>query len=184
MDTNSPFEGQPAYITKSSNKKRLVTIFFVVLLLIVAALGALYMLGSTTKHTMQNPMNPVPTETITTAPTSIASSSAQPTSSPSATVSPTTAAASSVSLSISILNGSGIPGAAGKVASALKTAGFTNVTTGNANAYTYTGITVYAKNKTDLQQVQKTITAASTSMKVTASVDNTIPTDVEVIVGK
>lgn len=180
MSSDSPFQAQPAYVEKTSHKKRWIVIFFVVLILIIIGLGALYLLGGSVKHTSL-PTNPIPTETMSASPTSQASTSAQlgttPTASPTAAVKPT-------SLSVAVLNGSGIPGAAGKIANALTSAGFTDVTTGNAKAYTYTGVTVYAKNNADLQQVQKVITAADSSVKVSASVDSTIPTDVEVIVGK
>jgi len=180
MSSESSFQGQPAYIEKTSHKKRWIVIFLVVLILIIIGLGALYLLGSSAKRT-NLPTNPIPTEIMSATPTPVATSSAQlsgtPTASPSSAVKAT-------SLTISVLNGSGTPGAAGKVASALETAGFTKVTTGNAKVYTYTGITIYAKNNADLQLVQKAINASDASVKVTASVDNTIPTDVEVIVGK
>ena len=179
MSDESVFQGQPAYVQRTSNKKRLVVIFIVVLLLIIAALGALYLLGSSTKHTPQ-PTNPIPSVTISEAPTP-ASPSAQLSPSPEASISPT---AASTSLAITVLNGSGTPGAAGQVATALKTAGYTDVTTGNAKAYTYTGITIYAKTKANLQKVQNAISGANSNAKVTASVDATIPTDVEIIVGK
>jgi flagellar basal body-associated protein FliL len=171
---------QPTYVEKSSNKKRLVVIFLVVLLLLIAGLGALYLLGSSAKHS-PNPTNPIPTETAA-SPTPTSSTSAQLSATPSAALSPTP---NLTSLTVSVLNGSGTPGAAGKVADALKNVGLTNVTTGNANAYTYTGITVYVKDKSNLPLVQNALHAAtSPSTKVTASVDNTIPTDIEVIVGK
>jgi len=179
MNGESAFQGQPAYVQKTSNKKRLVIIFIVVFLLIIAALGALYLLGSTSKHTPQ-PTNPVPSVTVSATPTP-ASPSAQLSPTPEALLSPT---AKPTTLSVIVLNGSGTPGAAGGVASALKTAGYTDVTTGNAKAYTYTGVTIYAKNKADLQKVQQVVAAANTNAKVTASVDATIPTDIEVIVGK
>lgn len=175
----SPFQQQPKYVEKSSNKKRLVTIFFVVLVLLIAGLGALYLLGNSAKHTT-TPTTPVPT-VIASTPTPTASSSAQLTATPSASISPT---ANPTSLSVTVLNGSGTAGAAGKIADALTSAGFTNVTTGNAKSFTYTGITVYVKDKANLPKVQKAIATADPSAKVAASVDSTIPTDVEVIVGK
>ena len=180
MNEDSSFQQQPAYVGKTSNKRRLVTIFLVVLVLLIAGLGALYLLGST-KH-QSTPTNPIPTEMVST-PTPASSSSAQLTATPSAAVSPTVNPAS---LRISVLNGSGTAGAAGAVADALKNAGFTKVTTGNASAFTYTGITITVKKTEsgDLQQIQKYVSAASPNTKVTTKVDNTIPTDIQVIVGK
>ena len=179
MDEGSAFQQQPAYVQKTSNKKHLITIFFVVLLLVIAGLGALYLLGKSAKHSV-SPTNPIPTEMIST-PTPASSTSAQLTTTPTATASPTV---NLTTLSVSVLNGSGTPGAAGKIADALKNAGFTNITTGNAKTFTYTGITVYGKDKANLSTVQNEISTASPNTKVTASVDNTIPTDVEIIVGK
>jgi LytR cell envelope-related transcriptional attenuator len=181
MEEGSTFQQQPAYVQKSSNKKHLITIFFVVLLLIIAGLGALYLLGKSAKHPT-TPTNPVPTEVVST-PTPASSSSAQLTATPSASVSPTVDPAS---LSVSVLNGSGTPGAAGAVADALKNAGFTSVTTGNANAYTYKGIAISVKQAESgyTKQLQKYVQAANPNATVTVKVDNTIPTDVQVIVGK
>ncbi|HWY79223.1 MAG TPA: LytR C-terminal domain-containing protein [Candidatus Sulfotelmatobacter sp.] len=179
MSDGSAFQGQPVYVEKSSNKKRLVIIFLVIFLLVIAALGALYMLGSSSKHTNQ-PTNPIPTDIMAATPTT-ASNSAQLSVTTTASSSPTN---SPKILQISVLNGSGTPGAAGQIASALQTAGYTNVTTGNAKSFTYTGVTLYAKNAADLKQVQKVITATNATVKITASINSTIPTDVEVIVGK
>jgi LytR cell envelope-related transcriptional attenuator len=183
MSEESPFQGQPQYVTvKTSHKKRWVIIFLVVLLLIIAALGALYMLGSSVNHTPKPIANPIPTETLPATPTQApATNSATLSTTPAVTTSP------SIDLSvlhISVLNGSGVPGAADKMASALKTAGYTNVTTGNASKFTYTGITVYVKKKEYLPQVQQNIDSLNSSAKVTTGVDETIPGDVEIIVGK
>lgn len=183
MENESPFQTQPAYVQKSSNKKRLVIIFVVLFWVIVIALGALYLLGSSAKHPTSSPTNPIPTSQVS-APPGASSTSAQLTATPSAAVSPTAASASLTSLSVSVLNGSGIPGAAGKVASALKSAGFSSVTTGNAAAYTYTGLTVYVKNSDNLSAVKQAIATAEPNQQATTSVKASIPTDVEIIIGK
>ena len=180
MNEQSPFQGQPPYVEKTSHKKRWVTIFFVVLILIIAGLGALYLLGGSGKHSIAQPTTPLPTETISEQPTP-ATSSASLTSTPSATIAPS---GTLTSLGISVLNGSGVAGAADKMASGLKNAGYTNVTTGNASAFTYSGITVYVKDKTNISTVQKEITSLDPGVKVTASADPTITSDVEIIVGK
>jgi LytR cell envelope-related transcriptional attenuator len=181
MSEESPFQGQPQYVTvKTSHKKRWVIIFLVVLVLIITALGALYMLGSSVKHPAPPIANPVPTAVPPATPTP-ATSSASLTSTPAVSNAPTV---NSSDLQVSVLNGSGIPGAADKLASALKTAGYTHVTTGNANKFTYTGITVYVKKKEYLAQVQQDIASLNATAKVTTGVDETIPGDVEIIVGK
>ncbi len=183
MDGNSAFQTQPAYIQKTSNNKRLIIIFLVVLVLILAALGALYLLGSSAKKPTVQPTAPIPTQ-IPSTPTP-ASSSAQlsPTAGVTGTAK-TTPTPALTDLSVSVLNGSGTPGAAGQTASALKTAGFTNVTTGNASSYTYTGITIHVKSKDNLAAVEKAVQDANPNVKITTGVDPALSSDVEVIVGK
>jgi len=87
-------------------------------------------------------------------------------------------------LHISVLNGSGTPGVADKMATKLKTAGYTNVTTGNAKIFTYTGVTLYVKKQAYLKQMQQVIASLEPSAKITSAVDDTITGDVEVIMGK
>jgi hypothetical protein len=182
MDNQSAFQTQPAYVQRASNRRRLVIIFLVVLLLIIAALGALYLLGSSAKKTTQPPTTPIPTaETITATPTP-ASVSAKLT--PTSAVTPTGAAADVSTLNVSVLNGSGVPGAASNVATSLKSAGYSNITTGNASAFTYTGITIHVKKSSYLAPVEKAVSDAEPNAKVATSVDTTITPDIEVIVGK
>lgn len=179
MDNASTFQGQPSYIGKTSNRKRLVTIFLVVFLLLIAGLGALYLLGTSAKHSF-TPTNPVPTAIVST-PTP-ASTSAQLTATPSA--SPTSTTVNPAKLTVSVLNGSGIAGAADKMATSLKSAGYSNVTTGNANVFTYTGITLHVKKQEYLKQLEKDVATAAPNAKVTSGVDSSLTSDVEVIVGK
>lgn len=181
MNEDSAFQTQPAYVQRGSSKKKLVVIFLVVLLLVIAGLGALYLIGNSSQHSVSQPTTPVPTETMQVTPTP-ASSSAQLSTTPVASAS--SSSVSPASLSVSVLNGSGVAGAAGQVASALKSAGFTSVTTGNASTFTYTGITVHVKKSDYLPLVQKAIATGSPNMKVTTSVDPSISSDIEVIVGK
>jgi hypothetical protein len=47
---------------------------------------------------------------------------------------------------IRVLNGSGIAGTAGKMKDALEALGYTDITTGNADAFTYTDITIRAQS--------------------------------------
>jgi len=188
MDGNSAFQTQPAYVQKSSNRKRLIIIFLIVLVLIVTALGALYLLGSSAKKPPVAPTAPVPTQMPVTPTPASASATLSP--SAGAAVTPTKATSkvaptsSPADLSVSVLNGSGTPGAAGQTASAMKSAGYTNVTTGNASVYTYTGITIHVKDKNNLAAVEKAIQDANPNAKITTGVDPTLSTDVEVIVGK
>ncbi len=89
-------------------------------------------------------------------------------------------------LSIAVTNGSGIEGAGGKVANTLKELGYNVVSTGNADNYNYTGITIKVKkgksNFIDLlkKDLSKDYTVSSSSSDL--PLDS--PTDSLVIIGK
>lgn len=51
--------------------------------------------------------------------------------------SPTLAAVNKADIKIQVLNGSGVPGSAGKAKSALEAVGYSGIETGNADSYTY-----------------------------------------------
>lgn len=70
-------------------------------------------------------------------------------------VQPTAEPIDLTSLTIEIMNGSGVPGEAGKVASLLKNAGFGEAETGNADSYDYeeTEVTVSEKVTTEATQL-------------------------------
>lgn len=89
------------------------------------------------------------------------------------------------SLSIIVLNGSGVGGAAGKVAAALKAEGYTKVKTGNADAYDFKDLTIRyvssAKNAVTLmtEDLKDSYTVAETEE---ASLSGSL--DIEIVVGK
>ncbi|MGH7204345.1 MAG: LytR C-terminal domain-containing protein [Candidatus Levyibacteriota bacterium] len=181
MNETSSFQQQPAYVQKTSNKKRLLIIFFIILLLLIIGLVGFYMLGGKTKQ-QATPTKPVPTAepSPTVVATPIASNSAAVTATPSADTK-----LDRTTLQVSVQNGSGTVGVAQKIADTLKKAGYTKITTGNADAYTYEGITIHVKKKdTDyLPDLQKDLTTAYPKANIKATIDDTISTDAEVIVG-
>ena len=186
MNEQSAFQEQPAYVQKTSNKKRLLVIFFVVLVLLIIGLVGLYFLGGSAKRQMQ-PTAPIPTTApppVATA-TPEASTSAKPTLTLTATPSAMTKL-DRTTIAVSVQNGSGTAGVAQKYATILKNAGYTKVSTANADNFTYTGITIHVTKKysTYLPLLQKDIAAADPKAKITATVDNTIASDAEVIVGE
>lgn len=77
-------------------------------------------------------------------------------------LSPTTAT-NKISLSLEVLNGSGVKGAAGKLTTTLINAGYHVLKTGNADAFTYTGVTVKIKKskETFLKQLKKDLSAGN-----------------------
>lgn len=88
-------------------------------------------------------------------------------------------------VSIRVLNGSGIPGEAGKAADLIKADGFTTVTTGNADSYDYEETEVSVKDGQELL-FELVRDALSQTYTVTRGKDlaTSARTDVEVIVGQ
>lgn len=170
MKDEAPFQDFPVYAEKSTNKPKAFMIFLFVVLLIAAVVGGLYVLGNSQKS---------------------ASNTAAPTQAPTEEPLPTDAPTPSIELKkgdlrVSVLNGSGVAGAANSTASTLRALGYSVVSTGNADRFDYTGITIKVKKeKSDFSDLlKKDITASASAASVSASVDDTIPTDAQVIVGK
>lgn len=180
MNEQSAFQEQPMPVKTTSNKKRLLLIFFIILLLLIIGLIALYIIGGTSKKTTTiiNTVPTLPPPTATPAP--LASASAAKAASPSASPLDRTA------IRVSVQNGSGTPGAAQKYATALKDAGYTKVTSGNAASFDHTDVTILVTKKFSdyLPLLKKDLTATAGSAKILTSVDDTISGDAEVIVGK
>lgn len=152
---------------KNVRKSHFVTIFFVILFLVIVILVGLYFLGASKKGTF----NPLPAKpTVTPIPTNAT------------TPSPTPAELDRGDLTISVLNGSGVKGAAGDTSETLKDLGYTVKTVGNAKQYDYTGITILIteKKKAYLDLLKKDL--ADETIKT--EIDDDLTVDAEVIVGK
>jgi hypothetical protein len=175
-----------ATVTKTASKSRLVLIF---LFLIIGA-GLLFvgvkLLGMQSSNKQVAVVTPtptlMPTDTPTPEVTATPSASLTPTPSTKLTPSPTV----TQSLTLSVLNGSGTPGAAGDMASALKKLGYTVASTGNADSFTYTGITVkIKKSKSDqLTQLKKDVSTVTPVSSTSATLSESTSVDAQVIVGK
>jgi hypothetical protein len=89
------------------------------------------------------------------------------------------------SLTIQVLNGSGAAGAAGKMATLLKTLGYTKVTTGNADAYTYKNVTI-RRPASQAGAAEALKEDLEKTYIVTESETKDLPSDaaIEIIVGK
>lgn len=99
------------------------------------------------------------------------------------TVTPTQVTNKKATLVVEILNGSGIKGAAGKMSTVLVSAGYTVSRTGNADAFTYTGVTINLKKskavlldqlKKDLSAGSYLVTGSTTTLAETSDVDAVI----------
>ena len=81
-------------------------------------------------------------------------------------------------VSIRLLNGSGIRGLAAKIAQDLKTKGYVNITTGNADSFSYTDTRIKCKEQAIGMAVKEALGVGEVSL------DSSISTDVSVIIGK
>ncbi len=91
-------------------------------------------------------------------------------------------------LTVEILNGSGVKGAAGKMSAALSNAGYNVSRTGNADAFDYTGVSVNIKKsksaelnqlKKDLSAADYIVTESTSALPETSTVDAVIVLGVE-----
>jgi hypothetical protein len=165
------FSEFPSYVERSSPKPKLLLIFVIVLLLIIAALAGLYFLGATKNNRVVQSIPTVPTPT-------------PPKQSP--TPLPTQPVLNRSDITVAIKNGSGTAGAAKGISSTLNGLGYTIGAISNADKFTYTGITIHVKKSKSqyLDQLKKDVMENDSAASVSASVDDTITTDAEVIVGK
>jgi hypothetical protein len=117
-------------------------------------------------------------------PTAILTQKVTPT--PSVSSEPTvkpTGAKKSVSLTVAVLNGSGTKGAAKSLSTALSDAGYTVSRTGNADAFTYTGVTIQIKKSDQqaLDQLKKDLSAKDYLVSK-SSADLAESTDVDAVI--
>jgi LytR cell envelope-related transcriptional attenuator len=184
MKDEGNFFGGGASVEEQPNRKPRVIAFIVVLLLLLVALGFAvnYFLHSKTKK--DTTASTSTTTVVTQMPTEMPTDT--PSATPSATIALTPTSAKSNQLTVQVLNGSGVPGAASKIAASLKSLGYTVASTGNADTFDYTNVVIEVKKseastltklKTDLA---KDYTIGSTSATLAASNQ----TDAIVIVGK
>lgn len=187
MKDEAPFQDFPAYAEKSTNKKPLV-IFLVILLVIAAVIGGLYFLGANKESESQEAVVPTEAPTPTEEPTPSASVSATLTATPSGKLTPTGTSSKldRSTLNVAVLNGSGVVGAGRRYSTYLTGLGYNVTSTGNADTFDYTGITVKVKKtKSDYAALlKKDLATQASGSAITTSIDDTITTDAAVIIGK
>ena len=116
----------------------------------------------------------------------IASPSPTPTSTPIPTPTPDVSQLDRSTLSIQVLNGSGIAGAAGKMKEALEEKGYTVGDTGNAENYDYTSLEITVKKDKEayLTLLESDLKEAYSLGTTAATLADDVPYDVRIIVGK
>lgn len=183
----------PAYSKeKKPFPKKIV--FLLVLLLLLCAGGVIGVRYFTAAKLSKNILSPSTSPTVTQAPSP--TQAATPTVSTTVTssvVSPTkaagkttpTSATSRSSTTVSILNGSGVAGAASKVSATLQGLGYQIGTVGNADTYDYTDVTIEVKkSKASLLPQLKKDLSSYTIGSSSATLKESNAADAVVIVGK
>lgn len=193
MTQDNPFQELPTYVKKSSPKFN--PLLFIVILLVFALLGGggYYYFGMTKNEaTKASPVPNTPKPTVMISPTVSASVSGIVTPTEKSKTTPTASPTSAANgmdrskLKVAVLNGSGTVGAAKGTSSHLETLGYVITTVGNADNFTYEGLTVKVKkSKSDyLSLLKKDLAENDPKVTIATKVDDTIETDAEVIVGK
>lgn len=176
----------------SPPKKIIVIVLFLILLIASGVLGSTYFLNTSNEKTNSSP---TPTITSIEFPTDVPSTTPLPTSiskqSPAPSIKPTTsskknAALEKSNLSVVVQNGSGEVGAASKVSETLKEFGYHVVSVGNADEFSYEGMTIQVKNSKSayLPLLKKDLSGVYTISSVSATLSDTTASDALIIVGK
>jgi hypothetical protein len=180
------------YTMRSEGRPRLVVVLAVIFILLGVIFGSLFIIGALYKK----PKAALPivaiVPTVTLLPTSSVSAVLKPnltgTLSPTAGISiqdkPTNLDRSK--LQVSVLNGSGVKGAAGEVSLYLKSLGYQIANVKNADVYTYRNLTVQVKKNMSAYAplLKKDLQSNPAFASVSASVSDEISSEAEVIVGK
>lgn len=151
----------------SKGKKVFIVVFILVLIAGLVAGGLYYYKTKVSNEVPKKPESPTPTVEVTSTPTP---------------------SAEKVDLSqykISVLNGSGIPGEAGKVKAALEKEGFKSIDTANADSYDFTTSEVSLKKGTP-DAVYEAIKSAMGAYKIAKQEKELAESsefDVQIIVG-
>lgn len=185
INTTSPYttSGMPS---KGRSPKKLLLIAG---LIIVVLLFLNFLRGNLFKSSKVTPTpSPVSVETPTLSPEGSSSPSASPTATPKASVSSVdkVTGLNRANLSVAIQNGSGESGVAGTASTFLTGLGYNVASTGNADNFNFTGVTVQVKSsKSDfLSLLKKDLSTKYTVSSATSDLSATSSADALVIIGK
>lgn len=158
-------------------------LWWVLLLIVSAVLGVVgYAL---TQKNLKDWLSTSPkaSPTVSASPSPTASASPSPTTTPTATPTPSPSGVVPANVTLRVLNGTTVTGAAGKAKTVLEKAGFTVRTTGNASNQNYATTTVYYQ--TGRQAEADAVKAALTDYTVTEQESSLAAPDmVLVVIGK
>ena len=185
---------QTGALNQSPKRSKFLIFFVISIFIIVGAFGAWQFFGAKSQEEEKIP-TPTPTEfqLPTEKPTPEATkeepaNTPSPTSTPEPTVNPIdkTTGLDRSKLSIEVQNGSGAVGVAKKAADVLKALGYVISSTGNADNYEYSNVTIQVKGGKSnfLSLLQKDLGSSYTVGTASADLTATSSADALVIVGK
>ncbi len=180
----------PQASPRKKNRKRFLLLLAVLFLIAGAIAASTFFFGSKSEPVVQ--ITPTPTEAVfpTDTPTPIPSptSSEPATPTPRPTTNPVDSATglNRSAISVAAQNGSGIVGAASKLADTLRSFGYTVGTVGNADNYNYENVTIKVKSASAkyLPLLKKDLTTVYTITSATADLSASSSADAVVIIGK
>ena len=186
---------QPNVLDKPPKRSKFIIFFIISIAIIIAIFGGWRFLSSRTQKATAPAVTPSPTEyqlptEAPESPTPEATKRAKPTASPTAepTVNPVdkSTGLDRSKLTVEVQNGSGVVGSAKKAADALKELGYVISSTGNADSYEYSNVTIQVKSgkRNFLSLLQKDLGSSYTVGTVSANLTATSSADALVIVGK
>lgn len=195
LDNQSPYSSnpEPQYSTPPSPKKRSPRKFLYllgVIVVILILLNAVRFISSRGKSSAPTPTPTISLEAPSPSPTE------QPTSSPTEAPTPTPKATSNSvdsatgldrsKLSVAVQNGSGEAGVGAKASTLLKNLGYDVVSTGNADNFNYTNVTIKVKSTQQayLPLLNKDLSANYSVGTTSADLTATSSADALVIIGK
>lgn len=169
-----------------------IGLFLAVLLFASIIAGKIYQQQVANKSAATKPASSLasPSTEFSAAPgarNSLTATSATPTPEPTQTETPRPALTTAVKtlakseLKLQVLNGNGKTGDASTVASKIRAAGYTNVTTGNAKNFQFTKTIIYYQTgyKTEAEEIAQVLSGRATSVE-----ESSISPQIQVVVGK
>ena len=195
MEENTFHQGTPAAKPQKRSKKLFFYLIVIIVVLVIIFTGW-RLLGSKSQKKLNVKITPTPTEfsipTDTPTPTNNPSVSptpkltSAPTSKPTSNPIDKTTGLDRSKLTVSVENGSGEAGVAGKAASFLKNLGYDVTATGNADNYNYTGVTIQVRNNNSdyLPLLKKDLSSSYTVNSASSDLSASSSADALVIIGK
>lgn len=194
----TPLEATPSFAAPGKKKinKRFIYLVIAIFIIILVFLGFRALGARTTESINDAPaiISPAEEPQETETPTPSPSPSVSPTPTPSSTPTPkptgnpidSSTGLNRATLSVTVQNGSGVAGAAGKASDILKSLGYNVVSSGNADNYDYTNVTIQVKSSKSsfLNLLKKDLATSYTIGTTSANLSNGFSSDALVIIGK